>query len=409
VLSRKLVTVIAKKKPYDNWLGLCLYVPKQGVTQHMNQEDLRVIFDEARKADGGVLDRRTLAPDFPLVVYSALDFFRNELRSTESLNSPANVVHNIYIDIVANYSLNAVAFEVNGHEFIGVFVGTILLLLDTFAALFSHPAFCPEVGDSSKESSSSEALRDYIIRPLDTEYFQMVPKAPQRVTAAQHLTVNAQNFILAHEGRHIGAAHLKYIQQSFGISDYFAYPSEPFPVPVDVFQALELHADEHGVGVSLNMLSPSLDGRVFPNTGGLARDFGMWATSIAVLFALFNRQATETAIAPAPLHPSPDIRFYNAWWSALDVVLSYAPEMEMSFWNQMEKAVRALRSFFIDIGLTSGASVLSVPDQNNIERNEAVKGHRYRIRSLETEALLQMEKERSLNLRKQYGLSFGDS
>jgi hypothetical protein len=105
-----------------------------------------------------------------------------------------------------------------GHEFIGMNVGTLLVLYDTFFALLAHNSFAPDIGQPQAQALFFPRLMHKIrfahgvVRAPLPEWFVDMPNDPRRRVYAMALTFCALDFILQHELAHLEMGHLEYLQ-----------------------------------------------------------------------------------------------------------------------------------------------------------------------------------------------------
>lgn len=372
-----------------------------------DQEDLHTIFEQEMAAEGGVADPLEYPEPLQLTLTGMLTQFRNVIASASKRPAPAYTGYNVYVNIVDNPNLNAVAFESNGHEFIGVYSGALFFLYDAFLSLFSHPKFMPDIGEASKERTTNDDLRNWLQRKNVSLINKLVPLDIERTMAAQFLAFNAYNFIFAHEVAHLTKGHLKYLENVYGIFKYFAYAdqsSTPFETPLR--HVLEIGADENGAHGSLHMYKPHESGEVFPETGGLRRDFRTWAISVGIIFVLFDRHVELFKPPALSSHPTPDIRFLNVIWSAWEEIKRIVPDEYDAATRQTIHASIELNNFFTQLKIATRPFSLVAPvEPGNTPRRELfeqVSALRNRLLQLEDEQMAKLAAERSALLRKKF-------
>lgn len=337
------------------------------------QADLRAIFDRAMDAKGGVANLADIPEPARKLVHDALVVFRRVIASTANAASPIYVAHTVHVDLVANPTINAVAFEAHGHEFIGVHTGSLLFLYDAFLSLFSSPSFMPEIGAAKAERTTNIDLTAWLQRENVAHIFELAPVDPARVTAAQFLTINAYNFLLAHEVGHITKGHLKYLAEAHGIVEYaaHAHAESPSTVGTPLRHMLEIGADENAAHGSLHMFRPEATGAVLPNAGGVLRDYRTWATSIGVIFALFDRHFALHGPSLSTSHPALDVRYLNVLWSGWEKVRELSVGEFGSCVSQTLGATIEMGSFFEQIGIGGRPFSFLVPGGSSV-REEVV-------------------------------------
>ena len=368
------------------------------------QEDLRSIFEFEMAAEGGVADPLDFPEPLRPTLTDMLAEFRSILASTANAPAPSYIAHNVYVDIVDNPTLNAVAFESSGHEFIGVNAGSLLFLYDAFLSLFSHPGFMSDVGEANKERTTDDDLRTWLQRKNVNHLHELAPLDPARAKAAQFLTINAYNFIFAHEVGHLTKGHLKYLEKAYGIFKYFAYEDKSataFAAPLR--HVLEIGADENAAHGSLHMFKPRKYGKVLPDAGGLLCDFRSWAVSVGVVFALFDRHVELHKAGSVSSHPTPDVRFLNVIWSAWEEIKKVVPDAFEAGTSQTLRASSELNNFFTTIKMDTRPFLLVVPNEpgKTVRRElfEQVSALRNRLLEIENEQMADLAAKRSDVLR----------
>ena len=370
-----------------------------------SQEDLHAIFEHEMATEGGIADPAEYPEPLRPMLTDMLTQFKGLLALSAKRPAPNYIAPNVYVNIVDNPTINAVAFESSGHEFIGVNSGTLFFLYDAFLSLFSHPGFMPDIGEASKETTSDYDLRMWLQRDNVSHINDFVPLDSKRIMAAQYLTFNAYNFIFAHEVAHLTKGHLKYLENVYGIYKYFAY-ANPSSIPFEarLQHMLEIGADENGAHGSLHMFKPRESGKILPDAGGLLCDFRTWAISVGVIFALFDRHVELHESTALDSHPTPDVRFLNVLWSAWEEIKKVMPVAFDAATRQTIRASIELKDFFTQLKIATRPFSLVAHDESKTtlrrELYDQVSALRSQLLQLENEQMEKLAAERSDLLRK---------
>ncbi len=310
---------------------------------------LQSIFGSAVKSRGGVAAPENYPEQLRPLLIEEIEEFRRILDSTKGSMRPQYVAHNIYLDVIDDPTLNAMAFEHQGHEFVGINSGTIFFLYDTFLALFSHPRFMPEIGNSKEETTSGAELKQYLLRKNISRIHDFPPKDISRRFAAQLMAQNAYHFVLGHEVGHLTMAHIKFLQANYGLEEYPDYGPLAL-VGEETRHCMEADADSNGTQASLNIFGPR-PLRTSAEFGDVRTDFRTWAMSIGVIFALFDLHRQVHYSDAAKSHPNPDIRFFNAIASSWEETNRRVPKLVASCKEQTYRSAVELCEFFVLVEL----------------------------------------------------------
>ncbi|UNK26306.1 hypothetical protein MNO11_15780 [Serratia plymuthica] len=129
----------------------------------------------------------------------------------------------IEFDFISNFSVNAFAYASppgeNEFDFIGINIGSCVMLLNILNRIFSHPNAFPDWGDVRQEQIDYELLRgltfDDVVGPV------IVPKNPTRHAIANMLYGACMDFLFFHEMSHLRNGHLEWLR-STGTMNHFA-------------------------------------------------------------------------------------------------------------------------------------------------------------------------------------------
>jgi len=177
--------------------------------------------------------------------------YSRELAAAESRAEPIPFLY------LSRSTLNARALRCDGHDFIGINWGTIVLLQDLFFRMMATPHVFSEIGDPDAELdfSTLPAL------PLDAALlptaggapfeFPVTPQHPARAMYAIFLAQVTFDFIFIHEHQHIVGGHLAFLEQ--GRQGMAAIEQEPGVADLMTSHVLELEADAAAANFSLNI------------------------------------------------------------------------------------------------------------------------------------------------------------
>ena len=232
-------------------------------------------------------------------------------------------VGSIYIGYVENLDINAVAFEREGQDFVGLYAGAVVHIYRHFGALLCNCTFVPSIGSPDAEAHDPRSL-NY----ADGEQ-SMVPNDPQRRSYARLLSRLACDFLLNHEFGHLINGHLKLMKALSGTACF----AELDAVGTGTFgslsrQALEMDADCFAVqqGV-LALLECVNNPSALPESSrcwysSVDEALRTWTLAIYGLLRLFDGSPTDLDHLEAGPHPPPPIRAMMASATAMEVLKS---------------------------------------------------------------------------------------
>ena len=170
----------------------------------------------------------------------------------------------VHFDFVDNTLLNAMAFRSKGHYFIGVNMGTPLLICDLFYRMLACSEVLTHVGNPEAEIIKPRSYptlyhdADFIEQVVTAEGIQHVftmPIDPVRRQYADLLSMMALDFLIAHEFAHILDAHLLLCEQATGSLTIFETRWSASEGETPVFQqALEYDADTFAISEGFHKL-----------------------------------------------------------------------------------------------------------------------------------------------------------
>jgi len=215
----------------------------------------------------------------------------------------------VHFDYVENLELNAFAFESENHEFVGVYVGTIVTIYSFFGSLLAYPRLLMSVGDPLAEE-------EWKSDTFDPKQLYRQPKNLARRSFAHLMASIAIDFLFAHEIGHLMNGHVKLLRMRKGVPLLAEFDLTQKTHEENLtLQSLEMDADSFAVGQGLatafgrardpNIIFPP-DWRQWYATPRLAL-FG-WALAIYGFFRLFFKGAVNLDDLGSTNHPPPNIR-----------------------------------------------------------------------------------------------------
>jgi hypothetical protein len=200
----------------------------------------------------------------------------------------------VHFDYIENLELNALAFEADDHDFVGVYVGTVVTIYAFFSSLLAYPRLLMSIGNPLAE----EEWKSYTVDP---KLLFRQPKDVARRSFAHQIATIAIDFLFAHEIGHLMNGHVKLLRTRQGIPLMPEFdPTQKTREQNLTLQTLEMDADSFAVGQGLATAfgragDPSLvfppDWRQWYGTARLAL-FG-WTLAIYGLFRLFFKGAVN--------------------------------------------------------------------------------------------------------------------
>ena len=247
----------------------------------------------------------------------------------------------IQFGFVDNATLNAAADIREGVGIIGVCYGTVLLTLDFFRRLLSHPMNFQRIGNPASETISRHHAE--LILPNHTKIMQnrkasgypKIPKTPNDpirlafYEAAAHI---ACDFVVCHELAHIALGHVGYLLTKLGM---------PYLVELGLDatssgdrnrkltrQIMELDADAGAAALSLNVVNAAKNPH--PNFRSVLSSqeqaLYLWAVSLTGLFYLWGIEFGGTDLADGH-YPPTGHRFNQTANYALDTLKDFNPDL----------------------------------------------------------------------------------
>ena len=322
-------------------------------------------FNECFKLKGGHFNCQSTV--IPEVLESLLNSCRNDLISIQK-DRPE--LPEVYLDFIDNTSLNACVSKMNGRYFIGLNIGTYILLSDLFFRMLSSKNILTEYGDISKENDALKLINaqitDINILFLSKDPDEKIaPKCEIRYHLAHLLTIFAIKFLVIHEYGHIIFGHLDYqnIKTKNCYWNEISYEENEEKLDPLISQTLEMDADCYGVNKGIEMLihySENNNGLIDELKyflSPLESSLSLWLFSIYSMFRLFGFKNKDISKLKTSFHPLTGIRQHIVFITAHTIfqnnqykeLLSKIPELEVSTIKSVEKAFEEISMQEYDI------------------------------------------------------------
>jgi len=294
------------------------------------------------------------------------------------------VEHRLFLDT----EINAFAFTEEHLNYIGLNVGTIFLIRDSFFSLFATPDFLPNVGDKSKESNTIENFKNNYFENLTAaNYNQFIPKCITRKRCADYLTDIAIKFIYFHELSHIKYCHTSYQQQNFRLKRVyeFAHITKNVDQHFDD-RSMEIEADSGGMVFTLIYLD-------YLKTDGILNEFKeyhpyvLWIHTIETLFKLLTPHGHYKDY-DSDSHPNNFIRTLNIFEHSIKegIAMKLIESEEQAV--ELFETTKNLNEIFRSIGFIPQIS-------DSFEANkELLRQYRLRINELKDNEFKEIYEER---------------
>jgi hypothetical protein len=215
----------------------------------------------------------------------------------------------VHFDYIENLEMNALAFESNDHDFVGVYIGAIVTIYAFFGFLLSYPRFLMSIGNPLAEGELNSTT-------LDPNQPMRLPKDAARRSYAHLLSTLAIDFLFAHELGHLMNGHVKLMKKRTGIPFLTEFDSTQRSRDENlVLQTFEMDADSFAVGQGLatavgrtgetQKVFP-VDWRPWYSTPRQA--LFTWTLAIYAFFRLFYKGIANLDNLDSTNHPPPNIR-----------------------------------------------------------------------------------------------------
>ena len=213
----------------------------------------------------------------------------------------------VHFDYIENWDVNALAFESDNHDFVGVYVGAIVTIYGFFGSLLAYPRFLMSIGNPLAE----EEWKSDIVDPK--QLFRQ-PKDPARRSFAHLIATIAIVFLFAHEIGHLMNGHVKLLGTKKGMPLLAEFdPTQKTREENLTLQRLEMDADAFAVGQGLTTaLGRAGDpNHVFPPDwrqwyGTSRQALFSWTLAIYGFFRLFFKGTVNLDDLDSTNHPPPE-------------------------------------------------------------------------------------------------------
>jgi hypothetical protein len=257
-----------------------------------------------------------IAPAFEL----QLDQFKRRLEDMQTKVEWKKHIQ-IYPNFIDRPQCNARADVYKSKGLIGLYKGLVLLPIDLFLRMFSHPSFLKGVGDTTNERWSPQHGEgvwndfDVLIEKRKREgrppLYPKPPVDPTRRRLAEVCADIVWRFLAFHEMVHILHGHLDYVYDTYA-TRFIANAARPMAMPIsrqdlDV-QALELWADAVAARGSLaNLLRTSENTGAYSVVTDDRQKLFLWSLSLFTLFRLWGFEIDPMLLSGT--HPPNPVRF----------------------------------------------------------------------------------------------------
>ena len=353
--------------------------------------------------------RRTIAYGGPVFEYempvghweaikSITRYFGETAVDTENPTSLRKFMNSgwIHFGIINNLKVNALAFKDSDKQFVGVYLGTIVFIRDTFFSLFCLQEFLPEIGDKSKENLSLDTFKSYFEKNIEGGvYFQKIPNCPIRKRSADVLTDIALNYIYYHEVSHLVYCHTDYFKNQLGIDELWEYPVDDSEHPKsEIKKSFELEADRYASEYTLSWIKMMDDNSRLADFENY-NPFFIWVTVIECVFKILEPKGTYEENDKGS-HPNNFIRMLSLmlhnkeYAEEIGLIGSDLPDSQ----NFLQASIDLQKNIFNKIGY--------VPSGGTYKENEIkMKQYQALCDKLHSESLSKLSNER---IRKNKGL-----
>lgn len=215
----------------------------------------------------------------------------------------------VHFEYIENWDVNALAFEWDNYDFVGVYVGAIATIYSFFGALLAYPRFLMSIGNPmAEEEWKSDAFHP--------KQLYRQPKDAARRSFAHLIATIAIDFLFAHEIGHLMSGHVKLLRIRKGLPLLAEFdPTQKTREENLTLQTLEMDADSFAVGQGLatafgRAADPS---HVFPTDwrqwyGTSTQALFSWTLAIYGFFRLFFKGTVNLDDLDSTNHPPPNIR-----------------------------------------------------------------------------------------------------
>lgn len=240
-------------------------------------------------------------------------------------------VDGLFIDVVDDLTLNAVAFTQGNREFVGIHAGLALFLPCLTSHLLAQPEFLPTIGNPSIERPQIRHLPRAFLGmngrltdiPDPTGIFPSFDQCecPHRRNFAFLMAALGWTFLINHEMAHIVRNHLRFLRQggftvatAAGVVAHHEFNACQTPEEANVRHILEVDADTTAAQIQVGGYDHTVPGKLAawlgedPAKWGWEREFFVWQIAIRVLFEAMAMLDPSAIDDSKGTHPHPDVR-----------------------------------------------------------------------------------------------------
>lgn len=295
----------------------------------------------------------------------------------------------IYADFIDDGTCNAVAGIHDGLGLIGITKGGILLPLDTFFRIFSHPDALAEIGNSKSERVGAQHRQgiatnyDSLVKSRKRAGISRLPTAPIdriRQIVADICIQIALGFLVMHELVHVVHGHVGYVNKT-GAFPFMLEVLRPgtsaTPSKTDVDrQSIEVWADSKAISVVLNGFLKSGGERldsIFPEP---EHKIFIWSFAMFAVFRIWGLEVDPSDLAGYD-HPPTALRLQMAMLSAEANVLIIHPNLKNQFWKIVRRGQLNAEHCIRLLGgrKLRGSDIQGVEDPRCINHRNALLDH----------------------------------
>jgi hypothetical protein len=319
---------------------------------------------------------QTLTSDFAEIIaplQADLKYSISQLRQRG-----ATVFKNIYIDVVDDLSLNALAFIYEGHEFVGINAGVGISIPLIYFSMLSQPWSFATIGNASSEEQQPISIDKLLFASgkasaigaaTNLNSYVSSPQDPVRFHYGATLGMRAWHFLLFHEIGHIARGHLPYLHERGFMPEVSSQTLKlmEFDGGVSnqtrkVLRVLESDADSIAARIQVEgllsqtpaehaMLALGDNHDTKPNWSWDDVAY-TWLVSVGLLFHILSILDRSPILKAGRTHPHPDVRFFiltNFAWSSWQKVI---PNIE-NYRSIVRKARQDILGVWVKLGLPS--------------------------------------------------------
>ncbi len=299
---------------------------------------------------GGRLNRENIHVFTKSGLNELLDYYYWLIRSAQYAPEPYNPTGKLYVDFVDSPRCNAIAFEKDNREFIGIFLGAVARIYHIFYLFMSSPKVLIEIGEAFEESVDKKRIIELHTKDPDGSWQALRPKNESRFRVAQHLAWNAMAFLFGHEIAHICRAHLKYLETEIDSTEYLEYPFTAIsPQVATQLQQLELDADTAAGEVNMILWRQHIQGGTFPLLSEIS-PIKTWGISLALLFRILDFEEKRVRPHYHQTHPIPAVRFMQIVYEGTS---EFGENLEANHAQSLGEAFRIVDAWWKESGLAT--------------------------------------------------------